>query len=107
MLFRQKWRKRDTACLLLPCNGDFSCTVLCDNFYSSVIKLLVEVFSYCSVTQTFATGSQKTFENGRFHSVAFWLECATFHQLQVCMNKNLQELLKFDCLWTTSIFFDC
>ena len=64
MLFRHKWKIWYTASFLLRYIGEYSCVVYKNGFFSSVGQVFwIEVFSYSSVTETFAIEFQNWFDH--------------------------------------------
>ena len=90
-LFRHKWKKLNTASFHFGCVGEKSCIVCWNEFFPLCFKFQVEVFSYCTFSETFAIGFQKWFDHkwidfGVFRcNMAFFVDfisaCA-----EICMN---------------------
>ena len=64
-----------------------------------------EVFSYCTLTETFAIGFQKWFGH-EWIDFAVFLEKDFFRWTTICIDWNLQELLTCCSFLTKWIFFD-
>ena len=56
-----KWRKVDTSSLLLHRFDGYSCLRYWNVFFQLFFRFYIEVFSYCILTETFASGFQKWF----------------------------------------------
>ena len=69
--FRHKWGKLVTASLLLGCIDWYSCLRYWNEFFQLWFRFYIEVFSYCTLTETFAIGFQKWFEHE-------WIDFAFF-----------------------------
>ena len=61
--FRHKWRNVVTAFFLLHCIDGFSYRCYWNEFFQLCFMFEIEVFSYCTLTETFAIGFQKWFDH--------------------------------------------
>ena len=74
-------------------------------FFQQCFRFQNEVFSYCSLTETFANGFQMWFDH-EWIDFGFFLENGFLRWLQICLDWNLQKLLIFYCFWRHQ-FFRC
>ena len=72
--FRHKWRKLVTASLLLICIDGYSCLRYGNEFVSALLQVKMEVFSYCTLTETFAIGIQNWFDHKWIHFCFFFVD---------------------------------
>ena len=104
-----KWRKLNTASFLSHCIDGLMGIVTADigmSFFSYVSGFRLKFFSYCTLTERFATGFQKWFDHEWIDFGFFLLGNGFFRRLHICMDWSLQELLNFCYFLTTTNFFD-
>ena len=105
--FRHKWRKLVTASFLLHCIGGYSCLRYWNEFISAVFHVLDWIFSYCTLTEAYAIGFQKWFDNEwidfGFFFVGKWLLSSTSYLYGLKSARIAQLLFFFDDI----IFFRC
>ena len=97
--FRHRWRKLVTASLLLHYIGGFSCLRYWNEFFQVCSRFYIEVFSYCSLTETYAIAFPKWFDNewidfGFF--VGKWLLSSTFYLYGLKSARIAELLLSFE-----------
>ena len=84
--FRHKWRKLVTASLFLHCIDWYSCLRYWNEFFQLWFRFYIEVFSYCTFTETFAIGFHKWFDHE-------WIDFGVF-----CW--EMASLVDFISVWT-------
>ena len=98
--FRHKWRKLVTASLLLDCIDGYSCLRYWNEFFFQLcFRLWIEVFSFCTLTETFAIEFQKWFDHEWIDFGVFcwkWLLSLTSYLYGLKFARKLQLLSFFD-----------
>ena len=102
--FRQKWRTLVIASLLFHCSGGFSCLRYWSEFFQLCFRFLIEVFSYCTLTETYAIVFQKRFDHEWSDFGVFRWKMASFVDFisvwtEICWNCSIVILF-----WRHEIF---
>ena len=102
--FRHKWRKLITASLLIPCIDWYGCPVIGMSFFQLCFMFYIEVFSYCTLTETYAIGLHKWFDHEWIDFGFFCWEMAYFVDFisvwtEICKNCSIVFLF-----WRHQIF---
>ena len=97
--FRYKWRNLVTASLLLHCNDGYSYRRYWNEFFQLCFMFQIEVFSYCTLTETFAIRFQKWFDHQWIDFGVFfgkWLLSLTSYLYGLKFARDAQLLFYFD-----------
>ena len=100
--FRHKWKKLVTASVLLHCIDGYSCLCYWNEFFSAMFQVLDWSFLELHFYGNVCNWIPELIWSQMDWFWVFLLEFGFFRWLHICMNWNLQHLLKF--LWRHQIF---
>ena len=104
--FTHKWRKLDTASLSLRRIDGYSCLRYWKKFFQAVFQVLVWSFLLLHFDGNVCNWIPKVIWPRMDWFWGFLFENGFCRWLHICMDWNLQEMLNFYSILTTSIFFD-